>query len=102
MSWLFLGFPHLLATLRAFFDGVAHRVFDLRSYQMMLVAVLPVEFTITLLTGYNGLWMVMTLDLGGGEVHTILSFAGETLATFTRVMLDVLSVVPSVAIMAIV
>ena len=69
---------------------------------MMLVAVLPVEFTITLLTGYNGLWMVMTLDLGGGEVHTILSFAGETLATFTRMMLDVFSIVPSVAIMAIV
>lgn len=69
---------------------------------MMLVAVLPIKFTITLLTGYNGLWMVMALDLGGSKVNTILSFAGETLATFTRVMLDILSVVPSVAIMAIV
>lgn len=56
-------------------------------YQMMLVAVLPIEFTITLLTGHNGLWMVMALDLGGSKVNTILSFAGETFVTFTWVML---------------
>lgn len=68
----------------------------------MFVVVFFIEFMIILLIGYNGLWMVMVFDFGGGKVNIIFLFIGEIFVIFIWVMFDVFSVVFFVVIMVIV
>jgi len=91
-----------LVTLQAYFLGVADGTFFLRAHQMMRVTIFSKETTIAK-TAECGRVRKPTgtqLLFEGLEVGAVLSFAGATPFSFTRMMSQVFMIVPAVAIVA--